>query len=326
MPVKNAAQYIAECLNSIVHQSFSNWELIAVNDHSIDHTFKILKEFEANEARIKIFNNEGNGIIEALRLAYKNSKGNYITRMDADDIMLPNKIETLYQNLKKYGLQHIAIGQVSYFSANKLGQGYLNYANWLNRLTENGNNYNELYKECVIPSPSWMLHKSDFDKCGAFNENTYPEDYDLCFRFYQSGLKCIPCNQVIHKWRDYPERTSRNDEHYADNKFIALKCSYFLKLNWNKERPLIIWGAGKKGKAIAKYFADKNIKFMWLCNNENKIGHIIFNVKLQSIETLSNFVNPQIIIAIANPMEQKHIKKTLLNKKLRSMNDYFFFC
>jgi len=326
MPVKNAALYLSDCLKSIINQTIKNWELVAINDHSNDDSAAILSEFALKDDRIKSFNNNGEGIIKALQLAYSKCKGNFITRMDADDIMVENKLEVLYQALLKNGWGSLAIGQVKYFSNEVLGEGYQNYANWLNELTLYGNNFNELYKECVIPSPSWMLHKIDFEKCGGFKSETYPEDYDLCFRFYQAGLTCIPCEEIIHHWRDYPERTSRNDEHYADNRFLDLKCFYFLQLNRDENRPLIIWGAGKKGKAIAKYFIDENVKLSWLCNNENKIGHTIYGIKLQSVNNLSNFNNPQIVISVANPSEQTDIKKALNAKQFRSMDDYFFFC
>jgi len=56
-------------------------------------------------------------------------------------------------------------------------------------LTAKGNNFQEIYKECVIPSPCWMIYRTDMDKCQAFLPNRYPEDYDLCFRFYENGMR-----------------------------------------------------------------------------------------------------------------------------------------
>ena len=93
-----------------------------------------------------------------------------------------------------------------------------------------------------------MVYKTDFDRCGGFTPNTYPEDYDLAFRFYKQGLKCIPSNEVLHHWRDYAVRTSRVDAHYAENSFLELKVNYFLELSHDKEKTIIIWGAGAKGK------------------------------------------------------------------------------
>ena len=95
MPVKNADQFLEECLNSIVQQSFSDWELIAIDDHSTDSSYEILGEYQKKDGRIKVFKNQKNGIIHALRGALERSNGSYITRMDADDIMANIKLEEL---------------------------------------------------------------------------------------------------------------------------------------------------------------------------------------------------------------------------------------
>ena len=63
MPVKNAAEYLTECIESVIEQTYTDWELIAVNDHSNDHSADILYNFSIKDPRIKVVNNKGNGII-----------------------------------------------------------------------------------------------------------------------------------------------------------------------------------------------------------------------------------------------------------------------
>src|SRR5690606_10347489 len=133
----------------------------------------------------KVFKNLGNGIIDALKLGFKNSSGHFITRMDSDDVMAPNKLQRMCQDLLTHGKGHLALGLVSYFCEGELGEGYQNYEKWLNTLTRSGTNYTDIYKECVIPSPCWMVHRDDLMACGSFESTTYPEDYDLAFRFYE---------------------------------------------------------------------------------------------------------------------------------------------
>ena len=117
MPVKNAMPYLKKCLESILHQTYRDWELIAVNDGSIDESVSILRSFAAIDKRIKFIPaNQGVGIIDALKLAYSFSSGNFITRMDADDIMTSDKLEVLAHQLMQFGPGHLALGQVEYFS------------------------------------------------------------------------------------------------------------------------------------------------------------------------------------------------------------------
>src|SRR5690606_34929061 len=265
-----------------LNQSYTNWELIIVDDNSSDTSYDVVKSYAQKDNRIKLLKNEGSGIIDALRLAFEHSSGIYMTRMDSDDVMTTDKLEVLATNLLQHGKGHLAVGLVNYFGEEGISDGYARYERWLNALTKEGNNYAEIYKECVIPSPCWMVHRDDLLACDAFNPNRYPEDYDLTFRFYGQNLKCLPCDKIIHHWRDYATRTSRTHEHYAQNYFLDIKLQYFLQLDYDASRTLTVWGAGFKGKRIAKLLKKNKIPFIWICNNPKKIGKHIYNLELQS--------------------------------------------
>lgn len=326
IPFKNTKSFLDECINSILNQTYKNWELIIVDDNSSDESYNIVNNFAKNDARIKLFKNSGNGIIDALRFAFSKSSGTLITRMDSDDIMRPKKIETLTTSLLKYGKHHVAVGLVNYFSEEGIKSGYKSYEFWLNTLTKTGANYTEIYKECVIPSPCWMVYREDLIACDGFNPNRYPEDYDLAFRFYKHGFKCIPCNVILHDWRDYNTRTSRTHVHYAENHFIDLKLHYFLELDFNLNKTLVVWGAGNKGKKIAKTLIEKGIAFEWVCDNPKKIGRDIYGKILHPFSFLEQLKNSQSIITVANKTDQKEIKGYMNNLNLQPIKDYAFFC
>jgi len=325
MPVKNAMPYLIDCMESIINQTAHNWQLIAINDHSVDESFSVLKQYAEQDSRIKVYNNNGKGIIEALRLALSKSKGDLITRMDADDKMAATKIVFLKDAILQKGKGHIALGAVEYFSETGLGRGYQQYANWLNHLTKQENNFKEIYKECVIPSPCWMVFKDDLLACGAFEPNVYPEDYDLCFRFYEAGLKIVGISEVLHYWRDYPSRTSRTDAKYTDNRFLDLKLGYFLKLDHLTDKKLVLWGAGDKGKYLAKQLIQQSVDFGWICNNPKKIGHFIYGKELKEVEII-NPSNAQFIIAVAQRNSKATIGDFMLQNHLEQGKDYFYFC
>ncbi|WP_458626857.1 glycosyltransferase family 2 protein [Winogradskyella sp. PC D3.3] len=326
IPFKNTEVFILECITSIIKQTYSNWEAIFIDDNSNDNSFQIVENQAQIDSRIKLYKNKGSGIIEALRTAYSYSSGVYITRMDSDDLMTPNRLEVMTNKLLKQGKKHLAVGQVNYFRVDGLSDGFARYERWLNSLTIEGKNYSEIYKECVIPSPCWMLHRDDFDACGAFNSETYPEDYDLAFRFYKANYTCIPCSDVLLHWRDYSTRTSRTHKHYAENSFLDLKVHYFLELNYDATRPLAIWGAGTKGKTLAKILLKENIPFYWICDNPKKIGKHIYDQELYNFDYLTALKQPQSIVTVANSEAQKEIKRYFQTKNMKAMIDYFFFC
>ncbi len=323
MPVFNAGLYLRECLDSIVAQREQDWELIAVDDHSTDDSWDILLAYHKRDSRIRVLKNVQKGIITALRLAFSQASGAFITRMDADDKMTSDRLSRMKQQLLVFGKGHLSIGGVKYFTDGVLGNGYKRYESWLNQLTKTGDSFSEIYKECVIPSPCWMVYKVDLVSVGAFDSDIYPEDYDLCFRFYKKGLKVIPEGRILHHWRDYAIRSSRTDPHYADSAFIDIKVNYFLELDWDKTKQLVLWGAGKKGKRIAEKLHKKGIDYRWICNQERKWGHRLHGTVFEDSRELSGISNPQIIVVVASPEEQTLIKHELAELEVV---DYFFFC
>ena len=325
MPVKNAGLFLQECLKSICNQTEQHWELFAVDDHSTDDSKIFLNEFAKQDSRIGILSNNGSGIISALQTAYQATHGNFIHRMDADDVMPENKLQVLKQLLLEKGKGHVATGKVSYFSADELSDGFKKYEEWLNQLCENQNHWNEIYKECVVVSPCWMIFREDFEKCGGFNEETYPEDYDLIFRFYQSNYKVIASGETLHLWRDHGARASRTLAQYQENGFFKLKVDYFIELDYDKTRPLILWGAGKKGKTVAKLLQQKQIPFEWVSNNPNKHGKEIYNQLMASFESILKKDNPQVIINVAQKKAKEEIIDFLGRLNLKEAKDYWFF-
>ncbi len=323
MPVRNAAAFLPRCIDSIQAQSCRNWELIAIDDQSDDGSHKVMQSYVNQDERIKVYQNTGKGIIEALRLAYTHASGQFVTRMDADDYMARDKLQLMSTALRQAGEGHLSIGYVKYFSEAELGNGYVNYASWLNDLTMMASNFSEIYKECSIPSPCWMVHRTDLDHCGAFDINIYPEDYDLAFRFRKQGLKVIPVTEILHYWRDHESRASRNDDNYKDNLFAKLKVPHFIDQDYNPERQLILWGAGKKGKQIAKLLHEEAVPFLWICDNPNKIGQIIYDMQLHDQSILRQRRNLQVIVAISS-VDGKHEVKDVMREY--GQHQYYRFC
>lgn len=317
-PVKNGEKYLDEYFESIINQSHENWELIIVNDHSSDQTNSIIKKYAQTDTRIQHLQNNGQGIIDALNTAYSKATGDFITRMDADDQMPKNKLDIMLDRIPEKGA-HLVVGKVKYIENEYLKSGYRQYASWLNGIIEKSSFKQELYKECVIPSCAWLMQRSVFESIGGFKNLSYPEDYDFCFRLMQHKINIIGINKVVHLWRDYPERSSRNDKNYLDNTFIQLKTIRFIELDYRKSKPLLLWGAGNKGKQIAKILNENKIPFKWVCENDKKIGLKIYGNKLHFPS-----INPkaQYIIAVANKEEQVKIKARLKD----TTANVFWFC
>ena len=102
MSVYNGEDYLTEAIDSVINQSFTEWELIVINDCSTDSTSEILGKYAAQDERIKVYTNEVNlRLPSSLNKAMSYAKGKYIARMDADDICLPERLEKQYNYMEE---------------------------------------------------------------------------------------------------------------------------------------------------------------------------------------------------------------------------------
>ena len=101
MPVFNAEKYLSASIESILNQTYNKFELILIYDTSQDRTLKIINKFRSKDDRIKIIYGSGGGLVDALNIGLKNSQGQYVARMDSDDISANNRFEAQLEQIKK---------------------------------------------------------------------------------------------------------------------------------------------------------------------------------------------------------------------------------
>ena len=93
MPAYNAEKYIDEAIDSVISQTFANWELIIVNDGSTDDTQKIVEAYVSSDTRIKLINQENKRLGAARNEGIKNANGEWVAFLDADDLWINTKLE-----------------------------------------------------------------------------------------------------------------------------------------------------------------------------------------------------------------------------------------
>lgn len=187
LPVYNGAKTIKRAVESILVQSFSNFELIIINDGSNDETPQILNSF--TDSRIKILHQENSGITVALNKGVEAANGKYIARMDADDISLPERLEKQVNFLEA----HPDIAVVG--CANKII-----YQDGKEAVRYRAFTHNEIMKNFVkitpVPHSSVIMRKDALIDVGLYDPKTdgskkiwMTEDYDLWVRFAKKGYK-----------------------------------------------------------------------------------------------------------------------------------------
>lgn len=290
LPFKNAEPWIAETIDSILAQSYKDWELICINDHSTDSTALIVTGYSNKHENIQLLNNKEQGIIPALQLGLKSSLGKYITRMDADDLMPPFRLEKMLSAMESSPPKTIITGKVSYFSDSKISEGYNKYQKWLNDRVDHQDHYKHIYRECVVASPNWLARKKELSKFLIFDRLIYPEDYDMTFHWYSNDFKIVGLDEITLYWREHPQRTSRNSSTYDQDSFFKLKSQWFLKLNEIKNQSVAILGAGQKGKFVAQYLQKEDIHFNWYDLNHINFNNSVYGQSIKDPEKLSGDV------------------------------------
>lgn len=283
-PFHNAAPWIEETIESIQRQTYQDWELIAVDDFSSDQSAEILQGFTREDTRIRIYSNSEKGIIPALQLGLSKANREFLTRMDADDIMPKNRLQHMVHRLKSLPNKSIVTGKVKYFSENSVSEGYLRYEAWLNERIDKEDHYDHIYRECVVASPNWLVRTEDIRNSGIFSQLNYPEDYDMTFRWMKEGFNIHCVQDITLLWREHPDRTSRNSDVYDQASFFELKLNWFCQLN-NTES-LAVLGAGTKGKIVAEFLTKKNISFNWYDINSKNYKAPILKKNIQDIELI----------------------------------------
>ena len=103
VPVYKVEKYLPACLDSLLAQTYRNFELIVVNDGSPDNCWQIMQRYAAQDARVRIFNKENGGVSSARNFGLDVARGEYIGFVDSDDFVLPQYLEWLYDALCSCG-------------------------------------------------------------------------------------------------------------------------------------------------------------------------------------------------------------------------------
>jgi len=206
MPVYNAEQYLVEAIESIRNQTYTHWELIAVDDCSTDSSWKILQSYARKDKRIKIFRLKQNyGPARGLNLAIKKARGYYLARMDADDISLPQRLARQVVYLKE-NPQYIAIGtQMELINEKGDVFGYKYSSSNPKEL------YRALFTMAAIQHPTLMTYTSLMKK-NNYDIVPTAEDTGMFFRLLSKG-KFSNTEEILFQYR-----IRRNSNSFKDPK------------------------------------------------------------------------------------------------------------
>ena len=249
LPYFNAEHTLEVAIQSTLEQSFTDFELILVDNGSTDHSATIAHRLAANDHRITLTQEPTRGVSFASNTGFRLAKAPLIARMDADDRMLPTRLKKQHDFMRQH--PHIGLigGQVQYIG-DETHEGFRHYVDWSNRLDSSEQLLLNRFVELPIVNPTILLRKSLFDQLGGYHHGDFPEDYEMILRWMAEGVEMGKVSAPVLEWHDVPNRLTRTDPRYATDAFFQTKAHYLAA--WLKKevplKDLWIGGAGKLGR------------------------------------------------------------------------------
>jgi len=237
MPAYNASKYIAVSIESVLNQSYGNFELIIVDDGSTDNTKDVIAGFK--DERIKYFHKENGGASSARNFAVGKSEGTFIVVLDADDMIMPELICSCLDEFEKHPEADLVYCDDSLIDSDGRPMRVIEFPKYADRKLLIRDLFRSGYP--IVPFRT-CIRKSVFDKIGFYDENlSVGEDYDMMRRFVKEGLKASHLKRPLYLRRMGFDSLSRSlTPRKAECHFEALK-RYADTFDYNELFPDVVW-------------------------------------------------------------------------------------
>ena len=208
IPVHNGAEYIKEAIDSCLNQTYENIETIVVDDKSTDNTLQILKEYGERITVIPV--EKQNGLGNVINIGIRASKGQYIARMDADDVMYPSRISKQVEYLQSNPNCVAVGGQIDIIDENSEITGKREYSLEDKRIKKN------MFMFQPFAHPAVTLRKSAVEEVGLYPEDMWKvEDVKFFFLLSQKGeFHNLPDTVLKYRMTFSTESQSKMVDHF----------------------------------------------------------------------------------------------------------------
>lgn len=220
MSVYNAEQFLEEAIQSVLNQTFKDFEFIIINDGSNDGSLQIIENYKDRDRRIVLVSRENRGLIESLNEGLSMAQGKYIARMDADDISLPLRLEKQFDFMEKN--QDIGLSGTWIEAFNETGLRQIGRYPYGNEMIKA-----ELLFSSPFAHPSVIMRRGVLDEYHLSYNRDYPhaEDYELWYQCSKvTQLANIP--HVLLRYRVLPDSITRKADKDNASRENTLKSIY----------------------------------------------------------------------------------------------------
>lgn len=321
----NNEKYIQQTIDSVLNQTYKDFEFIIVNDGSTDRTKEILDN--VNDKRVRIFHLEQNvGIPTALNFGIDKCQGEYVIKIDGDDLQHPERFEKQLRFMENHPEYVLSKTLFNYFpdndevAATPRYQHRLKYNAPFKNNTKTSKEINEyLHWFCCI-SHSTMMVKTEILK--KYRYNNYPvfEDYDLFYRINKDGYKMGHLDECLVDIRvSEASVTAKSKAHLFNT--VAYKIKEQVMENFKLYENIYIWGAGAHGQDIFCLLKDKGWKISgFIDSNLDMEGKKVKGIKVFPPKIIN--ASKEIKVVVASTIGMFEIIKYLKSYRYETNRDF----
>jgi glycosyltransferase involved in cell wall biosynthesis len=277
LPVRDARSTLAECLLSLRAQTLPAHEVVAVDDGSTDGSRAVLDAWAAADPRVRVIAQDALGLVPALNRGLLAVRAPFVARMDADDVADPRRLELQAAALAADAAL-TAIGSRVRLLAPPAARvdGMRAYVDWQNGLLTHDEIVRDFHVESPLVHPSVTMRTEALRSLSGYRAIDGPEDYDLWLRGLAAGWRYAKRAETLLDWRDRPDRLTRADPRYGEERFRALKADALARAYLSGGRPVVLWGAGPIGKAWSKELRARGVRLSAFVEvDPGKIGQLV---------------------------------------------------
>ncbi len=263
MPVYNAEKYLAEAIESILGQTYRDFEFIITNDGSTDNSLEIIKEYAMKDQRIRVVSRENKGLVYTLNEQIGMANGKYIARMDADDVSGKERIYKQVNYMENN--QDIYLAGCYYDMLVEPGTDS-EIVKCITRVNKEVNKFNDkvpqhMFLGYVLIHPTWIFRKELTDCIGGYGEYSHFEDGEFLFRTLAAGYKIGTVPEKLFQYRVYNSSKSGSDRLSntgLKEDMINYHIEYLAKnLHEKFDKKYLVWGADITGKLAVKKIQEQ---------------------------------------------------------------------
>ncbi len=229
LPFRNAAPTLDAAISSIATQTFTDWELLLIDNASLDESSAIAQHWAGQDERIRVITEPAIGIAHALNTGLQHAQGRYIARMDADDISHPERLAKQVAYLDA----HLEIGVLgtctSFATTVERSSGMQWFVYWQNTIFSPRDHYVKRFVDAPLAHPTVLFRRELVEQHGNYNTGPLPEDHELWLRWMAAGVRFAKLPEELLIWNDHAHRLSRTHTNYSTEAFFSTKAKWLAK-------------------------------------------------------------------------------------------------